>query len=133
MNFMKMLLQMSRFVCVGFPATTVHSVTLVFLVKTLRVKPLIGSVPAFTFALLSSYLLNHHWTFTSTGNHLHYFPRYVFISIAGLLFNLPIMYGVVDLLGKPWELGLFFVVLSLPILTFFLHRFWTFYDESTPG
>lgn len=121
-----MLQQMIKFGVAGLTATAIHTCTLLFLVEKLGMEPVLASIPAFLMALLISFLINHHWTFTATGGYGRHFPRYVVVSAAGLVLNILIMYGAVALMKMSYLVGLTLVILTVPPASYTLQRYWTF-------
>lgn len=121
-----MLLQMVKFGFVGLAATAVHVAMLFLLVEQLGVEPVLASVPAFLTALVISFLANHHWTFSAKGTYGHYFSRFATVSAAGMIVNVAIMYITVSLMHLSYVAGLMAVVILVPLVSFFLQRYWTF-------
>lgn len=121
-----MLQQMVRFGFVGLAATAVHVAMLFFLVEQLGAEPVLASVPAFLAALAVSFLANHHWTFAARGAYGQYFIRFAAVSVAGLLLNIAIMYVTVSLMQLSYVAGLMAVIILVPLVSFFLQRYWTF-------
>ena len=115
-----------RFGISGIAATLTHVLVFVALVEGLSVAPVPASVPAFCAALLVSYGLNYRWTFAATGEHGVLLPRFVLVSIAGLLVNVSITYAVVDIGGYWYGYALAAVIATVPLLTFLLSKFWVF-------
>lgn len=121
-----MLLQMVKFGFVGLSATAIHAAMLLFLVEKWGVGPVLASVPAFLTALVTSFLINHHWTFMAQGTYGRYFSRYAAVSVAGLILNIGIMYGIVSLMHQSYIAGLGVVILVVPAVSFVFQRCWTF-------
>ena len=121
-----MLLQMVKYGLVGLSATAIHGSVLFFLVEKLAVGPVLASIPAFLTALVTSFLINHHWTFAINGGYWRYFSRYTAVSAAGLILNIAIMYGAVSLMHQPYAVGLGVVIIFVPLISFLLQRHWTF-------
>ena len=125
-----MLLQMVKYGLVGLSATSIHAAMLFFLVEKWGVGPVLASVPAFLTALVVSFLINHHWTFVVKGGYGRYFSKYAAISVAGLILNIAIMYGTVSLMHQSYVVGLWVVIILVPLFSFLLQRYWTFSDSN---
>lgn len=125
--------QIIKFFVVGTLATAIHITIVVALVKLAGMDPVLSSIPAFLLAFSVSYLMNHTWTFSATGRHFIYLPKYFAVSITGLLLNLGIMYTTVSVLQLPYPIGLGLVVLCVPLLSFALNKFWTFLHIESVG
>ena len=115
-----------RFGLTGILATLTHVGVFVLLVELAHLRPLFASVPAFLSAVGVSYVLNYRWTFTASGPHRVMLPRFVLVSVTGLILNLLITYLVVDLWALWYGLALMAIVIVIPISTYLLSRFWVF-------
>jgi len=120
----------TRFIVTGLVATLCHMAVLMLLVKQFGYDPTLATVPAFSAALILSYLVNHRWTFARTGRHSRYFPRFVLVALSGLLLNMVIVYSCNNLFALPWHLTLIIIAISIPLLSFICHRLWTFADDD---
>lgn len=119
-----------RFAISGGLATAVHISLFVVLVEGLLLRPVIASGVAFCVALLVSYGMNYHWTFSVSGRHSIMLPRFAMVAILGLIVNLGITYAVVDVMAGWYGYALVLVVLIVPSLTFLLSRLWVFNAEE---
>lgn len=119
-----------RFAISGGLATAVHISLFVVLVEGLLLRPVIASGVAFCVALLVSYGMNYHWTFSVSGRHSIMLPRFAMVAILGLIVNLGITYAVVDVMAGWYGYALVLVVLIVPPLTFLLSRLWVFNAEE---
>jgi putative flippase GtrA len=116
-----------RFGLAGVLATLTHVLVFVLLVEGFQMRAVIASVPAFLAAVGVSYALNYRWTFTASGPHRVMLPRFLLVSITGLLMNLLITWLFVDVLGLWYGLALLAVILVIPVSTYLLSRFWVFH------
>jgi putative flippase GtrA len=114
---------------VGVLGTLVHIGVLAIMVEVFQVNAIIGSIIGFIGALLSSYLLNYHWTFESTHDHLSSFTRYLLVSLVGLGLNTLLMYLTVTVLKWWYIYGQLTVILVVPATNYVLNRFWTFREN----
>ncbi len=115
-----------RFAISGGLATLTHITVFVLLVESLHMRPLYASVPAFLAAVGVSYVMNYRWTFDAQGPHHVMLPRFVLVALAGLGLNMLITWLVVDV-GHYWYgYALAAIVMSVPLVTFSLSKFWVF-------
>jgi len=121
-----MIKVMLRFAISGGLATAVHVSLFVGLVEWLFVRPVIAAGVAFVVALMVSYGMNYHWTFSVSGPHRVMLPRFIVVAVLGLLLNLAITYLVVDVLGDWYGYALLLVVIFVPLMTFVLSKLWVF-------
>lgn len=122
----ELLLPAFRFGVVGVLATGVHVAVFLLFVRGVHVSPTLATVPAFLAAVLTSYRLNHAWTFGVKGRHFHYFPRYLAITLVGLALNVTIMYACTEIWHWGYYVGLALVVSAVPAFNFLCSRFWGF-------
>ena len=115
-----------RFAISGGLATLTHIAVFVLLVEWLLMRPLYASVPAFLAAVGVSYGMNYRWTFDAQGPHQVMLPRFVLVALAGLGLNMLITWLVVDV-GHYWYgYALAAIVVSVPLMTFSLSKWWVF-------
>ena len=115
-----------RFGLTGALATVTHVTVFVLLVELMQLRPVIASVPAFGVAVGVSYFLNYRWTFTASGPHRVMLPRFVLVSVTGLVLNLLITYLFVDVWGLWYGLALMVIIMVIPLSTYLLSKFWVF-------
>jgi len=115
-----------RFGMTGIIATLTHVAVFVLLIETGLLRPVYAAIPAFLSALGVSYTMNYRWTFRADGPHRTVLPRFVAVSVTGLLLNLVITYLVVDVWSFPYLFALLAVVIFIPLSTYLLSRFWVF-------
>jgi putative flippase GtrA len=119
-----------RFAISGGLATAVHASLFVGLIEWFSLRPIIAAAVAFSIALLVSYGMNYHWTFSVSGPHRVMLPRFVVVAILGLFLNLGITYTVVDVLGYWYGYALLLVVMFVPLMTFVLSKLWVFVTKE---
>lgn len=119
-----------RFGVSGGLATATHVSVFVLLVEWLGLRPLLAAGPAFVLAMLVSYGMNYHWTFSVSGPHRIMLPRYVVVALLGLGLNLGITYAVVDVADDWYGYALLLVVMIVPLVTFLLSKFWVFLEQG---
>jgi len=121
---------MLRFAVSGGLATATHVLVFVTLVEAFALRPVLASVPAFMVALIVSYGMNYHWTFSVSGPHRIFLPRFVAVALLGLVLNSGITYAVVDVAHYWYGYALLLVVLLVPLVTFLLSNFWVFKEQG---
>ena len=119
-----------RFAISGGLATAVHASLFVSLIEWFSMRPFIAAGVAFSVALLVSYGMNYHWTFSVSGPHRVMLPRFVAVAVLGLFLNLGITYTMVDVLGYWYGYALLLVVMLVPLMTFVLSKLWVFNTQD---
>ena len=115
-----------RYAVVGVIGTIIHFGILTLLVERFRGEPVTSSTIGFIITVIVSYLLNHRWTFRSDRGHGSALPRYVIVSVTGMVLNSGIMYLTVHVFGLYYILGQCLVVVVVPITNFALNYRWSF-------
>ncbi len=115
-----------RFGVSGALATLCHVTVFVLLVEWFGTRPVLAAGPAFLLAMLVSYGMNYHWTFTVSGPHRLLLPRFTAVALLGLGLNLGITYLVVDILHGWYGYALLLVIMIVPLVAFSLSKFWVF-------
>ena len=115
-----------RYAVVGVIGTAVHFGVLAALVELFGVEPVTSSTIGFIVTVIVSYVLNHRWTFRSDRGHRSALPRYIIVSITGMLLNTGIMFLTVHVFGLWYILGQCLVVVVVPITNFALNYRWSF-------
>ena len=89
-----------------------------------------ASVVGFALGTFASWLLNSLWTFSAPlrGRIL---LRFVAVTLVGLGLNVLIMAGV-EAIGVDYRLGLFLVLVVVPVFNFCCHRLWTYREDPVP-
>ncbi len=118
------LRQARRFAVSGLVATGVHIAIAVTIIRLVLPWPMLANGVAFAVATVCSYLLNTLWSFSSRlhGKNLR---RFLVVSMLGLILSVLIS-GWAEHVGLPYGLGIVCVVAVVPLVTFLLHRFWTY-------
>lgn len=114
-----------KFGIVGGIATGIHVGLVTALVELAGISAVIATFPAYLLALLWSYTLNQRWTFKAQGTHSDFFPKFLLVSLTGLVICSIIMYGC-ELWQIHYQIGLLITVIVVPMYSFFLNHFWVF-------
>jgi len=120
-----MLIQALRFGVVGVFVTTLHVLVSMGLILVVNLSPTGANGIAFVTATMASYVGNTRWSF---GKALQQYSllRFTGVSLIGLVVTLGLA-TVAEAAGLPYYMGIVIVVLVVPGLSFFLHRFWTYH------
>lgn len=120
--------QIKRFGITGIMVTGVHVVVAASFINYIVAIPWLANGVAFVTATISSYLLNTLWSFSSP---LKRSNLYRFIGVSGLGFTMAVSISrIIELLGYRYWIGIAFVVLIVPPLTFILHSSWTYKEVA---
>jgi putative flippase GtrA len=82
-----------RFGAVG-ASGAILNLSVFSLLASLAVTPLVASAVSFELALLTNFVLNHHWTFARGGFDISALGRYQLSALGGLLINLVVVHAV---------------------------------------
>jgi putative flippase GtrA len=99
--------QFLRSLIVSVAALIVDFSTLVFLKQVLGVHYIVAATLAFALGVLVNYFLSVNWVFTERqmANKTHEFIIFVVITGLGLIFNILIIAGMVELLHSDYRVG----------------------------
>ena len=119
-----LLTQAVRFSISGAMVTAIHVVVAAGFIHFVAPRPALANGVAFVIANVVSYLVSTLWSFSSPlhGRNL---LRFLLVSALGLLVAVSVS-GLAQSLGLHYSIGIACVVLTVPPLTFLLHRFWTY-------
>jgi putative flippase GtrA len=116
---------------VGVLGTIVHFSTLIILVESFQLDPIISSLIGFIVTVVLSYFLNKTYTFKAgNGNNIILFTKYCVVSVIGFIMNYLIMYSTVEIYSLHYSVGQTVVVICIPITNFILNNYWTFIEDS---
>lgn len=128
----KTIRQLFRFGVVGVLNTLINLLVLYILTEFFGVYYLVSAIFAFIVAVTNSFILNKIWTFEEKIKHKVYsrYFKFIIISLIALIFNLALLYLLVEYF-KIWYMlaQLIGVVLNL-IINFLGNKLWTFKNES---
>ncbi len=125
-----MMKSLIRFAVSGGLATVTHVCVFVVLVEWFGMRPVMAAGLAFSIALIVSYGMNYHWTFSASGPHLRMLPRFMVVAFTGLGLNVSITYVVVDMAGYWYGYALLLVVTLVSLITFTLSKMWVFCEQK---
>ncbi|WP_432259426.1 GtrA family protein [Cupriavidus sp. TMH.W2] len=118
------LAKLLRFGISGVIATAIHVAVATPLIYLLHASQVSANGVAFIIANICSYLLNTLWSFGARPSRNSYL-RFLAVSMVGLGMTLG-MSSVAQALGAGYWLGLAAILSVVPVVTFVLHRSWTY-------
>jgi putative flippase GtrA len=120
-NFVK---QVQRFAVSGLLATGLHALVAIGLIESFAISAPLANGIAFLVATVFSYAANTLWSFSSALHGRNLF-RFICVSIIG-----GTLATGVSALAAHYNLhylvGIGIVAVTVPPVTFLLHRFWTY-------
>ena len=111
-----------RYGFVGLLGASLHFGTLIILVRA-GMPPVPASAIGFVITVLVSYLLNYYWTFEANLAHRSSLPRYIVITVSGLILNTSVMHLTVDVWRWDYRLGQTVAVILIPLSNFLFSCF----------
>ncbi len=105
-------------------ATGIHVAVATPLIYLLHASQVSANGMAFIIANIGSYLLNTLWSFGARPGRDSYL-RFLAVSLLGLGLTLAIS-GVAQSVGAGYWAGLAAILSVVPVVTFVLHRSWTY-------
>ena len=127
---MKTIKQFFKFGIVGVFNTLINLLVLYILTEFFGVYYLVSAFFAFIIAVTNSFILNKTWTFEEKVGHKVYsrYFKFIVISLIALIFNLILLYVLVEYF-KIWYMlaQLIGVILNL-IINFLGNKLWAFKD-----
>lgn len=113
-----------RFGISGMIATGIHVAVATQLIWLLHASQVSANGIAFVIANIGSYLLNTIWSFGARPTRDSYL-RFLAVSLLGLVLTLAISAGA-QVAGVGYWVGLAAILSVVPLVTFLLHRCWTY-------
>ncbi|GLC91572.1 hypothetical protein Tamer19_09800 [Cupriavidus sp. TA19] len=120
----QMLGRLFRFGVSGMIATGIHVAVATQLIWLLHASQVSANGIAFVIANIGSYLLNTIWSFGARPTRDSYL-RFLAVSLLGLALTLAISAGA-QVAGVGYWVGLAAILSVVPVITFVLHRRWTY-------
>lgn len=117
-------LRLSRFAMAGLMATSLHVAVALAGTAQLGLHPGIANGVAFMLANTLSFMLSTVWAFRAEVT-LRTWRRFVAVSLAGATISV-VMATVVSAAGGDDLLGISLVVATVPMVSYFAHRHYTY-------
>jgi putative flippase GtrA len=118
--------QFFKFLVVGFIATAIHFVVMIFLVQVFSVRPVSASTAGYASGALVNYHLNRKFTFSSSVPHSLAMSRFLLVSGVGLLINSLAMYLLAHSLQFNYVASQVAATIIVLMWNFTLSKLWTF-------
>lgn len=123
--------QLLRFAVVGVLLTIVHVVVCILLIEIAGAGSVSANAVAFVVATLLGYVVNTRWSFASPLSR-RAFQRYAVVAGSGFVLTVAIS-ALIARLGLPYGAAITLIVTVVPLLSFGLHRFWTYRNADEQG
>jgi putative flippase GtrA len=125
--FHPMTLQLARFGIVGFSASFINFVIVIFLVELFQMHPLLANLVAFFTAFLVSYAGHRYWTFAHKNHRfIKCMPKFFTVALLSLTVNEGLYYFMLRHKVFSYETALLIVIGVVACLSFTLSKFWAF-------
>lgn len=118
--------QFLSYLGVGLVGTAGHYLTLVALVRGLRLDPVLATTCGFAVGAVINYAANYHLTFRSRRGHARAMPRFFAVALAGMGVNAGAMAVCHRGLGLHYLVSQVAATGTVVVLTYLGNRFWTF-------
>ena len=116
-----------RFLIVGAAAAAVHFFTVILLVHSWQLQPLLANVLAFLVAFQVSYFGHRGWTFSHIQvRHAQSLPRFVLVALLSFATNESLYFVLLQYTVLPYWVALGFVLVLVASMTFVLSKLWAF-------
>jgi putative flippase GtrA len=127
----RLLVQGLKFGIVGGLATAVHLALFVLFIELAGMQPFWANFPAFAVAVVVSFTGHFLWTFRRRDREgaKHWTPalvKFAATAILGLLLNLLIVHGVVDVFALSYGYAAVLMATLTPTVVFTVSKFWAF-------
>ncbi len=114
------------FICVGSAATMAHVIVAITLEALLGAAPQTANLGGYIAAVGLSYLGHGKLTFRVNANHAHHLPRFVTVSLIGLVIGSILVEVLSVRVGVPFWATMLCVAGPVAASTFTLSKFWAF-------
>ena len=118
--------QFARFGVIGVLSTLLHVGTVVLAVEAFAVDPRAANVIAYMVAFPFAYFAHYHFSFACDHAHGVTATRFIVVSFACFLLGQGIMHVVYGRLGLAYGTALAAMIVTLPLVSFLLNRFFVF-------
>ena len=118
-----LLQRFARFSGIGLINTAIHVFVVIALVEAFDVHSVVSNWAGFAAANVFSYWANSRWNYRTSLSPIRY-VRFLIVSVLGLVIT-GLMSGFASFQGWHYLVGTAMVLLSLPLLTFYIHDRWT--------
>jgi len=124
----ELLRQVFAFGCVGLMATAIHYTVALFFIEVAAISTYFANILGYCSAVLVSLFGHSILTYKKKVDNL-VAQRFILVSITTLIASEVILYTLESFFVLNHRISMAFVVLTVPVVTFFLNKFWVY---STP-
>ena len=121
-----MFMQLMRFAGVGGLATLVHVSVALIANSVFGLEGLTANFAGFTAAVLLSYFGHARITFQTRPDHTQHMPRFLFVSLVGLMTSSSVVWLITERMGQGFGLSMVLVAIAVPLASFLAMKFWVF-------
>ena len=116
-----------RYGIVGVLAVIIHTSMALVALKFLHLTPFFAHLVGFCFGLVTAYVGHYFYSFDDDAKHSKRFPKFVITSLIGLTLHQGGVYILVHFMHLDYKTqALPLLMLSVPVVTFLINRFWVF-------
>lgn len=126
----ELIRQVFSFACVGVTATLVHYVVAVFFTDIATISVFLSNVMGYCAAVSISIFGHSIFTYKTKINAI-IARRFIVVSLATLLASEAILLGLTSLLDLHHRIALAVVVSTVPVVSFFINKFWVYSSPSS--
>ncbi|PIF21357.1 GtrA family protein [Candidatus Pantoea floridensis] len=113
-----------RFALVGGVNTLLHAIILTCLMESVFINVVFANFFAFLIANVFSYFMNCNFTFKVRPG-LRGYAKFLSSSLLALILTLAIS-ALVGYMGYHYLIGFLFVILLVPVISYFMMKLWAF-------
>jgi len=113
-----------KYYLVGGLAVVLHFLIVIFLFETWNISPVLANAIAFVMATIFSNIANTYWSFQAQLSR-RVLVRFWLVALLGLGIAIAIS-SVAEYAGWHYLIGTFLVVMTTPIISYTLHKNWTY-------
>lgn len=124
------LARLFRFGVVGFTAMGAYWTITVVLTELGKVDAIAASLVGHLFAGVVSYLGHSFYSFKLEPDHGRYLPRFILVAGLTVLFNVAVIWLVVERLRLAPAVGATLVAVLIPCLNYALNRLFVFHPRA---
>jgi len=124
MKIMKLSLQVTRYALIGVCNTVVHLSIVGLLTWLVGFNQMYANTVAYIVASSFSFVMNAKWSFQRKPGARNY-ARFQLVSVLGLIASATLGH-LGDYFGWHFAVTVFLIALTVPVVSFLLHRSYTF-------
>ena len=121
---MNLIKQLMRFGIVGVLSTLIHACIATIMIKFLLSSQVVANCSAFVCATFFSYIAHTRYSFVASFSKKTSLRFIVVVSIC--FFITAILAKIAEYFNMPYQIGIVLVLSIVPIISYLLHRFWTY-------